>query len=455
MTTYLPFCLSIFAGYLLVRATLRKTPGVNLFLLFFLSIGAGLGLSALITFLSFPICNGFNRSFIVSANLFCIAALLIVNGGQIKKILGMRAVHFNPWIPCHTTFLLLLTPFIIIRAQEHSLGEWDSWALWNMKAKFLTLSGASWQSVFKDLHWHTQPDYPLLLPCMNIWGWIFTPGDFFSAPFLTSVIFTFVCAGLLFAGLLQWGNPKIALLGCALLFALPAYLPLATSQYADIVLAYYLLAGFISFIGAIQEKSKGFGFLFGFFLGLMSFTKNEGLTMALLLAMLSIAYFLFEKTTGRRNNFHMIRFIFGGLAVALPVVIYFKFFLAPPNPDILLLDAPRLSHFFNLEGCAMILDGFYTQLTHPRWFHLWLLVLLGFLLDWRLYFKKEIKVLFLFFILYGLVIFFIYLATVNFSLMWRLSRTSLRILFCLTPSVIFLMFYVYANQEIKKEGKVL
>lgn len=454
MTISLPYVFSILAGYLLVETALRNTPKVSFFLKLFLAIGAGLGLSSLITFLSFLFCNGYNRSFIVFANLSCIFFLLIINSKQLKEVLSGHAVRFDPWQFFYGIFLLLLVPFILIRANEHPLGEWDSWALWNMKAKFLTLSGPLWQSVFKDLHWHTQPDYPLLLPCMNIWGWIFTPGDFFSAPFLTAALFAFACAGLLFAGLLQFTDRKIAFLGCALLFALPAYLPLATSQYADIVLAYYLLAGFISFVGAVQEKSKGFGFLFGFFLGLMSFTKNEGLTMAFILAVLCISYFLFEKTAGRQANSSVIRLIFCGLIITLPVSIYFKLCLAPPNHDILLSAAPRMSSFFNLEGCSIIFENIALQLSHPRWYHLWPLVFCGFLLDWRRYFKKEIRALFLFLILYVLVIFFIYLTTINFSLAWRLSRTLSRILFYLSPAVIFLMFYVYASGKSAPEKKL-
>ena len=192
-----------------------------------------------------------------------------------------------------------------------------------MKAKFLTLSGDSWRDTFRLLHWHTQPDYPLLLPFINIWGWVLSYNDFASAPLWTSVIFTVSCGGLLFSGLMRYIDGKIALLASLLLFSLPLYIYIGTAQYADIVLAYYLLAGLMSLVFAVREKDKGFALLSGLFLGFLSFTKNEGMAMSALLLMISTWYLVFGDSKNRLSNLKIAAFVSFGLIATLPAAVIF------------------------------------------------------------------------------------------------------------------------------------
>ncbi len=450
MTTYLVFFLSFFMGYLVIALFLRKSPPVLPLLHFFLSVGLGLGISSLLTFFSFFVCNGFNSIFIFSVNLLVFFALIFIH--MKLKVFHFPSLKFRflklSYI-ASALFFLIVSMVTYTMAKGHPFGEWDAWAIWNMKAKFLTLSGHSWKDIFHALHWHTQPDYPLLLPFMNIWGWVFSK-DFFRVPLLTAVLLTISCVGLLFSGLLQCQRKATAFLAACLLFSLPSYAIRGTQQYADILLAYYLLASFITFAVAFREKDRGFAILYGIFLGLLAFTKNEGIIISLLLMALTVIYLFLENSNTRGVRWNIIAPILLGVCITGPWALIFKLLLAPLNQDIFVQNQVGSLSYFNFEGCYMVLSALFQELTGITWGYIWVVIFLAVVLRWKGYFDKELKVFSLFFICYFFIVFLIYLLTVHFNLMWRLSRTLPRILFYLLPSILFLVFYTH---DLKTDAK--
>src|SRR3989338_7585440 len=104
---------------------------------------------------------------------------------------------------------IFLTKIIYTLARSHPFGEWDAWALWNMKTKFLILGAGSWENVFQ-LHWHTQPDYPLFMPFLNVWVHAFSRAPLEEIAIATAVLFTVLNGALLLAGLKQYIPPLVA-----------------------------------------------------------------------------------------------------------------------------------------------------------------------------------------------------------------------------------------------------
>ena len=49
------------------------------------------------------------------------------------------------------------------------LGDWDAWAIWNRRARFLYRAGDQWRQAFSPVFDHV--DYPLLLPVSNVRLW--------------------------------------------------------------------------------------------------------------------------------------------------------------------------------------------------------------------------------------------------------------------------------------------
>lgn len=450
MISFLPFLVSFLTGYLLCHILLKETKSINAFLHVFLSIGIGLGVSSFITFLSFLLCNGFNPAAMWGLHII-FAVLLIVrlyfSGRKISLAPAAKSNNFS-WAYFFCWGFFAVAAFMIYAlAQGHPFGEWDGWAIWNMKSQFLLLSGSRWVDVSTKLHWHTQPDYPLLLPFINVWGWSLSRHPLTEIPLLVSVIFTVSCAGLLFAGLTRHINASIAFLVGVALISLPAYIGLGTSQYADIILAYYLLASLAMLMIAIREKDSGCASLAGLLLGFMSFSKNEGIVIVFLLVIFNILYLVFKESSKRPENLKIVRCLGTATILSLLPVLIFKLLMTVPNRDIAVANSPGSLPFLNWGGFCLIINFFWQEWSNAHWHFLWPLAGTVIIFGIRRYFRRENKILSLFFTAYFLIVLFIYLTTVNFDLAWRLSRTIQRILFYLLPSFLFFVFYVSWQQE--------
>src|SRR6185295_14040832 len=108
-------------------------------------------------------------------------------------------------------------------------------------------SGENWRDIFK-LHWHTQPDYPWFLPCLNAWVYGMGAVSLNTAAQCTSVIFSMNVILLIWAGLRRYSNLLLSFLAALLLLTNPYFSFIGTAQYADIVLAHFLLISVISII---------------------------------------------------------------------------------------------------------------------------------------------------------------------------------------------------------------
>ncbi len=446
--------ISFSIGWLSINALFKNEKILNPSLHIPLAFGAGLGISALLTFFTFLTMNQFNAWVIIGLNLILLIILFIINlnlhlltPAFTKIIENKKDFFFNIGV---ALFFILLFPLIFFLSQRHPFGEWDAWALWNMKTKFLIFAGTDWRVIFTQLHWHTQPDYPLLLPFIHTWSFCFTQKTLYPIPRITAVTFAALCPMLLYGGLNRFIKKEIAFLATGLLIANPFYMFLSTAQYADILLAFYLLAGLITVTLALRTHNKKIAMLSGFLLGLMSFTKNEGIALMLLIIGITFFYLLYEKFKLKKSNFYLSGYFFSGLCITASATIIFKVFLAPPNKDILADFSNVELTFFNLKGLIIIKNALLHEFFHQRWCLIWMFLVSLFLIKLPDFFKKECKVISLFFIFYFLVILYIYLTTINFDLAWRLKSTLHRILFYLLPSLIFFSFYVHwRTDEIK------
>jgi len=439
----LPFMISGLMGGLLLLRILKEPIKMSSFLFLGLALSIGLGCSSLLTFYSFVIFNTFNPKGILLLHFLLIVFLCIKLNIVIKPStipiahLGQTLVFWTIWI---VFFFVIWTI-----SKHHPFGEWDAWAVWNLKTKFLVADGTSWQDIFR-LHWHTQPDYPWFLPCLNAWVYSVTQKDLALVAQSTSVVFAVSMGILLFAGLQRYLNPYVALLASGLLITNRSYIFLATAQYADIVLAYYLLAAYIVFTLIMQKENKNFVCVYGLSLGFLPFIKNEGIIISLLLLMIFLLTIVLEN--GRALSFkkEMALKLLGFYCLSAFATFLFKIFLAPPNRDITFTQLSSLPTLFSLERCQLIIQSVIAELFNPQWEFLWIFLLFMLIVGWKKYFLNENKFLLLFFGLYALVVFVIYLLTMNFDLSWRLSRTVPRILFYLLPSILFFSFYVHGRR---------
>jgi hypothetical protein len=197
---------------------------------------------------------------------------------------------------------LLLVGLAVVGWQlRYPYGNIDAYSQWGLKARFLYPPSEHWKDLFFD-ELQTHPDYPLLVPLSVARLW---HAQGAAAPVLggvVSALFLLLTGGLLYgilsvcAGFGQACRGLLALAACSLVVNGGWY------QYADLPLAFYLLAGSVLIImreGEDAGTHPGAGAagaqrrlrllaLAGFMFGLGAWTKNEG---AALLACALVALF--------------------------------------------------------------------------------------------------------------------------------------------------------------------
>lgn len=452
MMMALGYIISFILGYLLLRV-LWPRASLSPSLFFILSLGLGLGCSALLTFGTFLASGGFHRDLILAGHGVVFIFLFFACRSSDEEIHLSPLKNFFPsvrtsdvvWNSLFWIAILFSFKIIFDLAQSHPFGQWDAWAVWNMKTKFLVEAGPAWQNIFQ-LHWHTQPDYPLLLPFLNTWIYAASEAPLNTIALTTSVVFTILPAVLIFSALKAFAHPGVAALAALLLLTNRLYLFMGTAQYADILLGFYLLGTVVCALWVLKENDVQGLALLGGYLGLLSFAKNEGLVMSILF-FIFISFDLLKNPRWRKDFSSIWRRFALALAATGSATFIFKIFLAPINRDISWDTLKLLPLLFDHQRLATITDYFGKTLFDTNWQSIWLLVTAMFLLGFKKYFTKEMRVVSLFFILYLLFVLMIYVTTTHFDLVWRLNRTAGRILFYLLPSALFVSFYAHWRGE--------
>jgi hypothetical protein len=163
-------------------------------------------------------------------------------------------------------------------------GDWDAWAIWNLRARFLAadagLAQRAWSPVLAAT---SHPAYPLLVSSFIGRCWSF--GHSFSAavPAATGYVFFLALIALVAGGVAALRGPMLGLLAGLLLAGSPSLLHQVPAEYADVPLACYFVAALIF---ALLEHP----IWAGVFAGLAAWTKDEGL-LFLLVLLVGIAIF--------------------------------------------------------------------------------------------------------------------------------------------------------------------
>ena len=207
-------------------------------------------------------------------------------------------------------------------------GEWDAWAQWNLRARFLFrgLDDGTWRVAFDPILAWSHPDYPPLIPAAVARLWTFAGRETLLAPIGLAAALaacTVATAGLSSA---QFRGPARGCLAAAVILACPSFVRYAASQCADIALGFYMLAAFVCWSYGRQHRL--WLALAGMSAALAAWSKNEGLAFLVVFAVA----FACERylASGRRGVRDMLPLLAGGAPV-LVMVLVFKQTLAPPS----------------------------------------------------------------------------------------------------------------------------
>ncbi|MHB9097114.1 MAG: hypothetical protein ACYC5X_04745 [Syntrophales bacterium] len=252
----------------------------------------------------------------------------------------------------------IISFFIAFLKEPH--GRWDAWLIWNMHARFLFRGGAQWQSAFASgldwSHW----DYPLLLPLSIARGWTYLGGEGFPVPAAMGFIFTFLIVGLLAGALMLLRSRTQGYLAAMILMGTPFFIFMGSSQFADIPLAFFILATIVMLFLPARSPANPAGplILAGLAAGLCAWTKNEGLLFVPVV--MGCLFIPGAVRGGWRGALQRSAWFLTGALPVLLIVIYFKLRLAPASDLLAGLSVSALSaKLFDFGRYAEIVRAFF------------------------------------------------------------------------------------------------
>lgn len=363
-----------------------------------------------------------------------------------------RRSKFDIVPPIFCGILILSIADMVILSVSNPHGNWDAWAIWNMRARFIFRAGQYWADAFSSILKWSHSDYPLLLPLINARCWKYLGHESLIVPISISIFFCMATVGIMVSSLSIFCGKKRASLAGLTLLGTPFFIIHGASQYADIPLGFYILAALILFCMYDRyNKNTGLLFLAGISAGLAAWTKNEGL---LFFAAIVIGqFFLIVPRSGWGQYIRRMWPFFKGALPILSILAYFKLRLAPPG-DILIFEQLRAASvgILDYQKWWLNLYEFYkASINFGQWMFPFMPVLIISIILFGIKTNMPDRLsivgsaVILSIILAGS--YFIFLITPDYK-MWQLMTLSLNRLFLqLWPSVIFLFFQAIALPE--------
>ena len=205
-------------------------------------------------------------------------------------------------------------------------GEWDAWAIWNLRARAILRGAPDWGAVFSPALAWSNVDYPVLLPLSIARLWAYQGAETTMVPALVAFVFlasTVAAVAVLVGQMRGWVS---GLLSAAVLLAPHTYVFQSSCQCADVPLATYLLIAVAC--AAIARSSRETGCVLmaaaGAAAGLAAWTKNEGQMLFLLIAISVLGW-------PRGTKLRSWLWFGAGSAVPLAALASFKLRLSPHN----------------------------------------------------------------------------------------------------------------------------
>lgn len=455
MIVALSILLSFLIGFLICLIAFKEYTILNMRLLLNLSLPIGIGISSVIL-ISFNLLHLSSLQIILIE--LSLLAFLIFKIKPVKPIefenIALNKLIYNPVLLFITAvylycWLIDAGIFFIDTVSEPN-GLWDAWAMWNMKAKFISAAPYSWPDLFQMVNAESfHLDYPLLQTGYIARCWLLNGNNNVWVPAIISFIFTFCSIGLVSSSVSFFTTKTNGLIAGLILICTPFFMTMGDSQYADNTTGFFYLATIIllSFARNGASVKPKLLIIAGITAGLSAWSKNEGLLFITCLFASQLTRLFFTR---RQTVLAELKYLFCGMLPILLVVVYYKIAIAPPNDIIHGQGQTTLAKLCDYSRYETVFKWYISQLgTFGRWaVNPWWLFLFGILIN-GISFKENKNGLIsnsilLFLMLIGF--FFIYIIT-PLDLVFHLSSSIHRLFFQLFPSFIFLYFMALKKRD--------
>jgi hypothetical protein len=294
--------LPIMAVWWLLQATGLRRPADSPAVMAGLAVCLGIGAASLTTFWFVNAGGTINRTFaLADGALWGIAgatswwrlradfkavrrepspgSVVTPQGSPHRPVLRLVQIAF-----ALTAIIALAAIAAEYRTSPH--GQWDAWAIWNQKARFLLRAGELWTASLA-ISW-SNPSHPLLVSASVARLWGYAGAELTMAPALLGLTFG---AGIvaIVMGALDMRRPRAWIAG-TILIAPGTFVQQVASQMSDLPVALFVVATLVALQGAIEAARRNDGdaprwlLLCGLLAGLAAWTKNEGLVLLAVVA---------------------------------------------------------------------------------------------------------------------------------------------------------------------------
>lgn len=263
--------------------------------------------------------------------------------------------------------ILAIAAFVLYaRLLPH--GGFDAWAIWSSRARLLH-RGEDLPAIFALLR-KGHPDYPLLLPGSLAAQFALAGSESPRIPQWTGALFGVALAGGVALGVRRLGaSARWAALAAVLLLLTPKFLYWSAAQCADVPLAYLLLLATLGLATLLDAGRPPLvpPALVGFFVGLLAWTKNEGMPLTALLGGLYLLAALW-----RRRAATVWPLLLGALPAWLAAVSFR--WLWAPQTDLGHFAGDLPQRLLEPQRWRVVADAFAAHLDPGSGFHDWGLV---------------------------------------------------------------------------------
>jgi hypothetical protein len=318
--------------FLLLHATRwdRTGDAAPLALFVALSIGLGLAVSSCTFFVSLLLFDGARAGvMVIDGALFAFAAAVAWHRARRRPADAPVPASWRDRVLTAAVLFAALTGAIafFINTLGDPHGQWDAWMTWNLRARTFVRAGPAWSTLFAAPTVHG--DYPLLVPAAVARIWIYGGAENPAVPAVVAAAFATAIVLLLYGGLAALRGRTTGLLGALCLLGTPLFVRSVAWQYADVPLAFCLLAALTLFAVYDRDPACDTSALAwaGFSIGMAAWTKNEGMLFVVCLVAMRAVLALVRRQPVRAAA---IAFAVG-LLPAAAVVLPFKLALAPSS----------------------------------------------------------------------------------------------------------------------------
>ncbi len=298
----------------------------------------GIGASSAVTFVTLMLGGRLDAGFVVRDVLIWTA----LGGVSLWRLRGRwtREVHAAPfpaatiddWI-VRAAFLIVLALAISVPVTEYLSaphGQWDAWAIWNQKARFMYRAGPRWTDSMA-IAW-SQPSHPPLVAASVARLWAYNGGESTLVPAMLSGAFALSTVMVVMAAL-DLRRPRAWVAGMVLVTPF-TFTHLASAQTADLPLSLFFIATVVMLPMRPDDWRAGREtaaalWLAGGTASLAAWTKNEGVVF------LAATTALVAWSAFRHGRLVDVCWWVLGAAPFLAALTWFKLGVVPESPEYL------------------------------------------------------------------------------------------------------------------------